>query len=171
MTAAVLTIGTELLRGRIVNTNSAWISQRLTETGLDVVYQATVGDDLADILDALRRAGERAELVILTGGLGPTNDDLAREGLSELTGRPLELDADSAEHLRAFFARRGFNFTGNNLKQASRPAGAEFLENTCGTAPGLYLEHEGLTFIAVPGPPSEMRAMMEGCVLPRLRSR
>ena len=167
----MLTIGTELLRGRIVNTNSAWISQRLTETGIDVVYQATVGDDLTDILDALRHAVARAELIIMTGGLGPTKDDLAREALSELTGRPLELDPDAVEHLKAFFAHRGFSFTGNNLKQASRPRGAELLENTCGTAPGLHLEHDGATYIAVPGPPSEMRAMMEGSVLPCLSER
>ena len=167
----MLTVGTELLRGRIVNTNSAWISQRLTQTGLDVVYQATVGDDLTDILDALRYAVARARLVVMTGGLGPTNDDLARESLSEMTGRPLELDEAAAEHLKAFFAHRGFSFTGNNLKQASRPVGAELLENTCGTAPGLWLEHEGVTYVAVPGPPSEMRAMMEAFVLPRLAER
>ena len=171
LTAAVLTIGTELLRGRIVNTNSAWISQRLTETGLDVVYQATVGDDPADILAALQQAIRRASLVVMTGGLGPTKDDLARECLSEFTGRPLETDPDAVEHLQAFFARRGFSFTGNNVKQACRPQGAELLDNVCGTAPGVYLEHDGVSYIAVPGPPSEMREMMERSVLPRLAER
>jgi len=171
LTAAVLTIGTELLRGRIVNTNSSWIAPRLTETGIDVVYQATVGDDLAHILETLGCAVEHAALVIMTGGLGPTKDDLARESLSELTGRPLELDPDAVEHLKAFFARRGFSFTGNNVKQASRPEGAELLENTCGTAPGIWLEHEDVTCVAVPGPPSEMRTMMEASVLPRLAER
>jgi len=171
VTAAVLTIGTELLRGRIVNTNSAWISQRLTEAGIDVAYQATVGDDLTDILDTLTRAARAASLVIMTGGLGPTKDDLARESLSEFTGRPLELDPAAVEHLQAFFARRGFSFTGNNTKQASRPQGSELLENVCGTAPGVFLEHEGVTYIAVPGPPTEMREMMERSVLPRLAER
>jgi nicotinamide-nucleotide amidase len=171
LTAAVLTIGTELLRGRIVNTNSAWIAQRLTQTGIDVVYQSTVGDDLGEILAVLTAATQRADLVLMTGGLGPTQDDLARESLSEFTGRPLELDPAAVEHLKAFFAHRGFSFTGNNVKQASRPQGAELLENTCGTAPGIHLEHEGVTYIAVPGPPSEMREMMERSVLPRLAER
>jgi len=171
LTAAVLTIGTELLRGRIVNTNSAWISQRLTEAGIDVVYQATVGDDLTDILAALQQAVRGASLVIMTGGLGPTKDDLARESLSEFTGRPLEVDPAAVEHLQAFFARRGFSFTGNNVKQASRPEGAELVENVCGTAPGVYLEHDGVAYIAVPGPPSEMREMLERSVLPRLIDR
>ena len=95
MTAAVLTIGTELLRGRIVNTNAAWISQRLTELGIDVVYQATVGDHIDEIVDVLQRATSVSKVVIVTGGLGPTQDDLARESLAELTGRPLEEDPDA----------------------------------------------------------------------------
>ena len=168
MTAAIVTVGTELLRGRIVNTNSAWISQRLTQVGIDVLEQATVGDDLPDIVAALRRVGARVKVVVVTGGLGPTQDDLAREALSELTGQPLEVDPAAVEHLKAFFARRGFTFTGNNVKQASRPQGAQLIENTCGTAPGIYLEHDGVAFAAVPGPPAEMREMMERSLLPRL---
>jgi nicotinamide-nucleotide amidase len=168
LTAAIVTVGTELLRGRIVNTNSAWISQQLTQAGLDVLEHATVGDDLNDIVAALDRAAARAKVVIITGGLGPTQDDLAREALSELAGRPLEVDPVAVEHLKAFFARRGFNFTGNNVKQASRPEGAELIENTCGTAPGIFLEHDGAVFVAVPGPPAEMQEMMERVVLPRL---
>lgn len=168
MTAAIVTVGTELLRGRIVNTNSAWISQRLTQAGLDVLEHATVGDDLNDIVAVLRRVATHAKVVIITGGLGPTQDDLAREALSEFTGRPLEVDPAAVEHLKAFFAHRGFTFTGNNVKQASRPEGAELMENTCGTAPGLYLEHNGAVFVAVPGPPAEMQEMMERLVLPRL---
>jgi nicotinamide-nucleotide amidase len=168
LTAAIVTVGTELLRGRIVNTNSAWISERLTQAGLDVLEHATVGDELADIVAALRRVTANAKVVILTGGLGPTQDDLAREALGELTGRALEVDPAAVEHLKAFFARRGFNFTGNNVKQASRPQGAELIENTCGTAPGIYLEHDGAVFVAVPGPPAEMQEMMERVVLPRL---
>ncbi|MGQ9732057.1 MAG: competence/damage-inducible protein A [Candidatus Zipacnadales bacterium] len=171
MKAAVLTVGTEILRGRFVNTNSAWLAQRLTEIGFDVVFQATVGDDLSDIVEALGYAGRVAGVVITTGGLGPTQDDLARESLAELTGRPLEVDSEAVEQLRAFFARRGFHFTNNNLKQASRPQGAELLENTCGTAPGIYLEHEGVIYIAVPGPPAEMQEMMARRVLPRLCER
>lgn len=168
MTAAVLTVGTELLRGRIVNSNSAWISQRLTEIGLDVVSQVTVGDDLAHIVAALRAAAKHASLVVVTGGLGPTKDDLVREALSEVTGRPLEVDQEAAEHLKAFFAHRGLNFSPNNVKQASRPQGAELLENTCGTAPGIRLEHEGVTYVAVPGPPAEMREMLQRSVFPEL---
>ncbi len=157
-----------MLRGRIVNTNSAWISQRLTELGIDVVYQATVGDHLDEIVDVLERATSRAKVVILTGGLGPTQDDLARESLAALTGRPLEEDPEAVEHLRAFFARRGYNFTGNNIKQATKPHGAELLENVCGTAPGVFLDHEGTVYVAVPGPPTEMHEMMERHVLPRV---
>jgi nicotinamide-nucleotide amidase len=168
LTAAILTVGTELLRGRIVNTNSAWIAQRLTEIGFDVVYQATVGDDLGHIVRELRRSAEDAGVIVLTGGLGPTQDDLARESLAEVSGRALEVDPDALEHLKAFFARRGFSFTDNNTKQATKPHGAELIENTCGTAPGVWLEHEGVVYIAVPGPPSEMKEMMERDVIPRL---
>jgi competence/damage-inducible protein CinA-like protein len=168
LTAAILTVGTELLRGRIVNTNSAWIAQRLTEIGFDVVFQATVGDELSHIVRELRRAAEDARVVVVTGGLGPTQDDLTRESFAEVTRRPLEIDPEALEHLRGFFAHRGFSFTDNNAKQASRPGGAELLENTCGTAPGLWLEDGGIAYVAVPGPPTEMREMMEREVLPRL---
>jgi len=168
LTAAILTVGTELLRGRIVNTNSAWIAERLTEIGCEVVYQATVGDGLAHIVRELRRSAEDARVVTITGGLGPTQDDLARESLSEVSGRPLVVDSQALEHLKAFFAHRGFSFTENNTKQASKPQGAELVENTCGTAPGLWLEHEGTLYVAVPGPPSEMKEMMEREVIPRL---
>jgi nicotinamide-nucleotide amidase len=166
--AELVSVGTELLLGEIVDTNAAYMSQRLAEIGVDVHFRHTVGDNLDRITATLELALSRSDAILICGGLGPTQDDLTREGVAEVTGRPLTIVPEAEQHLREFFARRGLTPTENNLKQASAPEGARLLDNTCGTAPGLFVQHDGKLIFAVPGPPTEMREMMQREVLPIL---
>jgi nicotinamide-nucleotide amidase len=144
------------------------MSQRLAELGVDVHFRHTVGDNLDRIVSVLELALSRSDAVLICGGLGPTQDDLTRESVAEVTGRELVSDPDAEQHLREFFARRGYTPTPNNLKQVTVPEGGRLLENTCGTAPGLFVESDGDLIFAVPGPPAEMREMMQREVLPIL---
>jgi nicotinamide-nucleotide amidase len=169
--AEIIAVGTELLLGEITDTNATFISQRLAGIGVDLHYRHTVGDNLGRLVEVLRTAMGRSEAVILCGGLGPTEDDLTREALSEATGRPLRRDAAAVEHLKTFFTSRGRVPSEANFKQCDAPEGGTLLDNTCGTAPGLLVEHEGTWLFAVPGPPPEMREMMVREVLPRLAAR
>ncbi len=171
MKAELVSVGTELLLGEIVNTNAAYMSQRLAEIGVDVHFRHTVGDNLDRIVSVLELALSRSDTVLICGGLGPTQDDLTRESVADVTGRELVRDDDAEHRLREFFARRGYTPTDNNLKQTAVPEGGRLLENTCGTAPGLFVEHDGKLIFAVPGPPPEMREMMQREVLPILRER
>ncbi len=169
--AELVSVGTELLLGEITDTNAVYMSQRLAEIGVDVFFRHTVGDNLDRIVSVFELALSRSDIVIICGGLGPTQDDLTREAIAEATGCPLRVDPDAERHLREFFAARDRVPTSSNLKQAAAPEGGRFLENTCGTAPGLLVEHDGGVFIAVPGPPSEMREMFQREVLPYLLGR
>lgn len=168
MRAELVSVGTELLLGEITDTNAVYMSQRLAEIGVDVHFRHTVGDNLERITSVLELALSRCHVVIICGGLGPTQDDLTREASSQVTGCPLRPDPAAEERLREFFRRRGYTPTANNLKQTMCPEGGRLLENTCGTAPGVLLEHEGKAIIAVPGPPPEMREMLQREVLPYL---
>jgi len=166
----VLAVGTELLIGQIVNANAATIGRRLAEEGHDAHHQGVVGDNVGRIAETITIAFGRADAVILTGGLGPTQDDLTREGICLATGRPMEFVQDAADRLRDRFGELGRSMPEANLRQAERPEGAEFLPNPKGTAPGIVLRH-GLGWIfALPGVPEEMEALLETEVLPRLRS-
>lgn len=171
MKAEILSVGTELLLGEIDDTDASHISRRLAAVGIDVHFRHTVGDNLARILQMLRSARRRADIIILCGGLGPTPDDLTREALAELTQRPLQSVPEAELRLRQFFAQRERTPTDNNFKQCRVPRGGKLLPNPVGTAPGLWLEHEKNLFIAVPGPPPEMAEMVDHQVLPRLRQR
>ena len=144
MKAELVSVGTELLLGEITDTNAVYMSQRLAEIGVDVHFRHTVGDNLGRITSVLELALSRCDVVIICGGLGPTQDDLTREAISEVTGRPLCPDPPAEQRLREFFRRRGYTPTTNNLKQALCPDGGTLLENTCGTAPGVLLEHDGI---------------------------
>ena len=169
MNAEILSVGTELLLGEIVDTNASYLSQQLAELGIDVYHRQTVGDNLARLTEAITTALRRADVVILTGGLGPTDDDLTREAIAAAAGRPLHRVPASEQHLREFFTARGRPFTASNLKQADAPEDAQHLENVCGTAPGIFLEWEGKLIFAAPGPPTELREMTERSILPLLR--
>ncbi len=171
MQAEIVTIGTELLLGEIVDTNSAWIAQQLTTIGLDLFYTTTVGDNLGRITDVLRRAMERCEVVITTGGLGPTLDDMTREAVAAATDRELYLDQELLEEIRTHFGQRRSHMPENNNRQALLPRGAEVIHNPVGTAPAFCVEHKGRLMISLPGVPHEMRYLMEHEVLPMLGQR
>jgi nicotinamide-nucleotide amidase len=169
MGAELLTIGTELLLGQIVDTNASWMSQRLAEAGIDVFYKSTVGDNWGRIEAAIRLARSRADVIIMTGGLGPTEDDLTREVLAAVLGRPLRLDAAILAHIEERFATRRVPMPENNRKQALVPDGAAVLHNPRGTAPGLLVREAGRVFVCMPGVPSEMKPMLLEQVIPEIR--
>ncbi len=171
MIVEVVAVGTELLLGQIANTNAAYLGRRLAEMGLDAHYQAVVGDNLDRMVSSLQTAFGRADAVVISGGLGPTQDDITREAISAATGRRLVFSEKRAAELRSFWEQMGREFPESNLRQAEYPEGAEQLANRRGTAPGLFLEHEGTSIFALPGVPSELYQMFEEHLAPRLRTR
>jgi nicotinamide-nucleotide amidase len=171
MEAEIIAIGSELVSGERLDTNSQWISERLGEIGIPVGFHTTLGDDLERIVKAFQVAAQRAGLVIVTGGLGPTQDDLTRDALAALAGVPLVEDAGCLAAIEAMFARRNRPMAPRNRVQALVPRGADPLPNRVGTAPGLWMDHGGATFAALPGVPSEMKVMYDEQVVPRLRQR
>jgi len=168
MRGAVLAVGDELLLGDIVNSNAAWLGEALAGVGVAVVHSAMVGDDVGRLATALRRALEDAEVVVVTGGLGPTSDDLTRDAVALVAGAPLERDPAIEEQLRERFRSYGRAMPAEVLRQADVPRGAQVLDNRVGTAPGLRLEVDGRIVVALPGPPHEMRAVAQDHVLPDL---
>lgn len=171
MNCEVLAIGTELLLGQIVDTNSSWIGEQLALTGIDCVYQAKVGDNRARIHTALEHALERADAVIVCGGLGPTQDDITRDVIAEVMGVPLIRDEAIEVKIRAMFGTRGRDMPANNLRQADVPEGASVMAQQPGTAPGLICPIGDKVIYAVPGVPYEMKEMVTGTVLPDLARR
>ena len=172
MRASLLTIGDELLLGQVVDTNAAWIGATLDDHGVALVAKATVGDDLGDIERGLARAAAEAPVVLVTGGLGPTDDDRTLEALARHTGRDYVFDEATYARIRHLFEeviRRPL--LDAHRRQAYRPAGALALENRQGTAPGIWLEHGGVVYVAMPGVPREMRDLVTREVLPRLLAR
>ncbi|MFQ5522838.1 MAG: competence/damage-inducible protein A [Acidimicrobiia bacterium] len=168
MIVEVIAVGTELLLGQIVNSNASTIGAALAEHGHDAHFQQVVGDNQARIVETLRIAMGRAAGIIVTGGLGPTQDDITREAVAEATGWPLVFSESYADHLRQWWARRGREMPESNLTQAYHPQGAELLPNPRGTAPGLALEHDGVLIFCIPGVPAEMEHLLHHEVLPRL---
>jgi nicotinamide-nucleotide amidase len=168
MKTEILSIGSEMTSGQNLDTNSQWLSLRLAEIGIPVHFHTTVADDLDDSVDAFRTASRRTGLVIATGGLGPTQDDLTREALARLAGVELVLDQASLEHIRKIFARFNRGMPDRNQVQAMFPAGAEPIVNHHGTAPGVYMRHGDCHLFAMPGVPNEMFKMFEEQVKPRL---
>jgi nicotinamide-nucleotide amidase len=171
MKTEIISIGSELTSGQGLDTNSQWLSRRLAEIGIAVSWHTSVADDLADNVAALRIAIGRAGLVLVTGGLGPTQDDLTREALARLAGVELVLHAEWLERIRAMFARRARAMPERNRVQAMFPAGAEPIPNERGTAPGIWMQIGNSLVVAMPGVPSEMFAMFESAVKPRLLQR
>jgi nicotinamide-nucleotide amidase len=167
----VLAVGTELLLGQIVDTNSSWIGEQLAANGIDCLFQAKVGDNHARIVAALRASLERADAVIISGGLGPTHDDITREAIAEVLGTELVVDDAVADVIRELFEARGRRMPENNLRQAMVPVGARVIPQTRGTAPGLICPVGEKVMYAVPGVPHEMQDMLERAVLPDLRGR
>lgn len=169
MRVELLTIGTELTSGSTVNTNVAHLARRLAEVGLACQRQVTVSDDRMSLTDALQDALARCELLVTTGGLGPTFDDITMEVIADVTQRPLAYHATAATTIRRFYSRSHRRFQRAAMRQAYLPQGSEALPNPIGTAPGLWLALPHQTIIALPGVPTEMRAILDHSVLPRLR--
>ena len=169
MRAEVVGIGTEILLGQIVNSNAAEISSRLADIGIDVLQHQVVGDNVGRIAEAITLGLSRADVIILTGGLGPTGDDVTRDGIAEALGRPLRRHREIEEFLRKKFRRLGRDMPESNLVQCDVPEGARYVLPERGTAPGLVLELDGgQRLYAVAGVPAEMREMLEGTVVPEL---
>jgi nicotinamide-nucleotide amidase len=171
MRCDVLAIGTELLLGQIVDTNSSWIGEQLAAAGIDTCEHRKVGDNLERMVQCLRELLDRADAVIVCGGLGPTPDDVTREAIAEVMGVELERREELIEHIRAIFGGRGRPFPENNLRQADVPVGGGVIPNPLGTAPGLQCEINGKVVYAVPGVPYEMTEMINKHVLPDLLER
>src|ERR671914_2320394 len=169
--AEIITTGPEMWLGALVNTTAGWWGARLAIRGVGVYRHTTVGDNRDRIADALKEAASRADLVITTGGLGPTSDDLTNECLAAVTGRGIVEYPEARAHVDEMFRRFGREPTANNYKQALFPEGTELIPNPLGTAMGALLEHEGTLFATLPGVPSEMRGMFEGSLEPLIRSR
>lgn len=167
--AEILSIGTEILLGNIVNTNAAYLSQELAALGILVYHQAVVGDNPGRLKEALDEGFSRADLVITTGGLGPTTDDLSKETAAAYFGRKMVRDAEALANIERILKNYGREITPNNYKQADLPEGAIPMYNNNGTAPGFILEGNGKILIMMPGPPSEMKPMFEESVKPYLQ--
>lgn len=174
MRAEIISVGTELLMGQITNTNSRYLARRLADLGVDLYYMVTVGDNPRRLQETLETALSRADLVLTTGGLGPTGDDLTREAIAAVLGLPLETHPEALAHVEAFFRERGVEMTPNNRRQAVLPRGARPLENGQGTAPGILWEGEWRgahkAVLAFPGPPRELIPMVEAHLAEFLRS-
>ena len=164
MKTSILAVGTELLFGQTVNTNAAYLSEKLNLMGFDVMYHFVVGDNPARLKEKLADAFTDTDLVILTGGLGPTQDDLTKEMVAEYMGVEMHLDERVVDDLNAIFAKRGGNMPENNMKQAYLPDGCTPFYNASGTAPGFALEKDGKVAICLPGPPREMKWLFENGV-------
>ena len=171
MKTAILTVGTEILFGQIVNTNAAFLSRELNNLGYDVMYHYSVGDNPGRLAELIEFAFRDCDMIITTGGLGPTQDDLTKEVIAQAMGDRLVVSPEAISALKDRYERSGRPMTENNLKQANMPESAQILPNDQGTAPGFWLEKKGKIIVSMPGPPREMTNMFEKEVKPRLISR
>ncbi|MBL8701882.1 MAG: competence/damage-inducible protein A, partial [Alphaproteobacteria bacterium] len=171
MRIEIICTGDEVLTGKIVNSNFSYMSQRLEDVGLTVIWGTTVGDDRERLLEAFRLAAARADAVIVNGGLGPTVDDLSQEIAAKAAGVELALDEDWLRRMEEFFTRRGRVMPANNRKQAMLPVGSEMLDNPVGTACGFALDIGKARFFFTPGVPRELKRMLEEQIIPRLLAR
>ncbi|MFN5170798.1 MAG: competence/damage-inducible protein A [Cyclobacteriaceae bacterium] len=166
--AELLTIGDEILFGQIVDTNAQWMSTVLAEAGIRVVRKTSVGDNEKDILTALAEAEQRADIILITGGLGPTNDDLTKPCLVKYFDSHLVMNEEALAEVTAFFKSRGRELTELNRQQAALPANCQKITNSMGTAPGMWFHERGKVFVSMPGVPHEMKRMMTESIIPKL---
>lgn len=170
MRAEILTIGDEILIGQITNTNSVWMAQQLNQLGIKVVHMASVADDDEAIVEAFDGAQKRAEFVFITGGLGPTKDDITKQTFSKYFNAELELDAQVLEDVNSFFVKRGKEAGELNRLQAMVPKGCIVIRNSSGTAPGMWMKKNNTIYISMPGVPYEMKDMMSKTILPKIKA-
>src|SRR4030042_4944530 len=171
MNAEIMALGSGLLLGQIVDTNSSYIAKRLAENGIELIQTTTVGDNLQRMKEVIREATNRSQIVITTGGIGPTEDDLTREAIAEVFQRPLTFQPHLMEQIEELFKKRGFRMAESNRKQAYIPEGTIPIENPKGTAPGFILETSNGAILSIPGVPLEMEYLMDNTVIPYLRKR
>ncbi len=171
MIAEIITVGTEILMGQILNSNAQYMAQKMSEWGIDLYHQSTVGDNMKRLTAAIREALTRSDVIILSGGLGPTEDDLTKWAVAEGLGVEMEEDTQSREVLEAYFKNAARKPTPNNYRQVLFPKGAIILSNPNGTAPGCICEIDNRAIIVLPGPPHEMRPMMDQSVLPYVQKK
>lgn len=171
MTAEIICVGTELLLGNIVNTNAAFLSEKLAYLGINCYYQTVVGDNRDRLLSVINTALSRADILIFSGGLGPTEDDLTKETVAEALGKKLIRDKKAEQEIADYFALRGRIPTDNNWKQADVIEGCEILYNKNGTAPGIFVSEGEKTVILLPGPPLELKSMFTDSVMPKLQQK
>ncbi len=171
MKAEIISIGTELLLGEIVDTNTSFLASQLSVLGIDLYFTSAVGDNPARLQGVLKQAWDRSDIIFTTGGLGPTQDDLTRDAIAALLGEELKVDPQLKQDLINFFARRGLEMPASNVRQATLIPSSTALVNPQGTAPGWWVEKEGKIIVSMPGPPGEMQYMWENQVLPRLQKR
>lgn len=170
MIVEIISVGTEILLGNIVNTNAAYLSEKCAGIGLSCYYQDVVGDNEERLTNVIRTALQRADVLLLSGGLGPTQDDLTKEVAAKVLGRNLYLHESSKEAIDSFFKSRGIEITENNWKQAMMPEGCIVVDNPNGTAPGVIIEDEGKHIVLMPGPPNELVPMFESAIMPYLNA-
>jgi len=171
MKAGIISIGTELLLGEVVDTNASYIASQLPLLGLDLQSVMVVPDRIRSLVEAFEQAWQRSDIVIATGGLGPTQDDLTREAIAQLLGEQMTVSTNLESDLRAMFAAMGRNMPPTNIKQAALIPSAQAIPNPRGTAPGWWVEKRAKIIVAMPGPPGEMQRMWEAEVMPRLRAK
>jgi nicotinamide-nucleotide amidase len=171
MLAEIITIGDEILIGQIVDTNSAWMGEQLNLAGIKVHQITSVSDNAGHIVKALDEAKSRVDLILITGGLGPTKDDITKHTLVKYFNTSLRFDEEVHQHVKALFARFGREVTGVNLKQAEVPESCTVIHNANGTAPGMWFDRDGKVFVSMPGVPYEMKKMMGAEILPRLKKK
>lgn len=169
MLAEIITIGDEILIGQITDTNSQWISQKLNEIGVSVFQITSIQDESSHIIQALHEAGNNADIIIMTGGLGPTKDDLTKHTLTEYFGDRLVRYPEIEKHIQGLFKRINYPYTDIDMEQAQLPEQAQILKNNLGTASGMWFERDGKVYVSLPGVPNEMKGLMENEVLNRIR--
>jgi len=167
--AEIISVGTEILLGQILNTNTKLLSERLAGLGIDVYYHTTVGDNMKRLQEAFKLASARSDFVITTGGLGPTGDDLTKEALAEFLRLPLEISDDEVARIKQFFTGRGLEWVESNTKQAAFLPASRILANAIGTAPGMAYKHADCAYIVLPGPPREMQVMFDNHAIPWIK--
>ena len=168
MIVELISVGTEILLGNIVNTNAAYLSEKCAGLGLSCYYQDVVGDNEERLYDTIKTALGRADILLMSGGLGPTQDDLTKEVAAKVMGKTLYLHEESKAAIQKFFEKRGMEITDNNWKQAMMPEGCIVVDNPNGTAPGIIMAENGKHLILMPGPPNEMIPMFETSIMPYL---
>jgi nicotinamide-nucleotide amidase len=171
MFAEIITIGDEILIGQIVDTNSAWMGVELNKVGVKVKQITSISDDAAHIVTALDEAQKRADIILITGGLGPTKDDITKHTLSKYFNMPLRLDEETLAHVKLFFEKLNRPMIDVNIKQAEVPDGCTVIKNQNGTAPCMWFEHNGKIIVSMPGVPFEMKYLMQDEIIPRIQER